>query len=152
VTVNTNSNRNTDTGPGPNPNTNPNNPNIRTHHCTKGIETMKLSTTHRIATLGIAAAAVTAIGGTVSVAGDDATTCQTWHPRIMVSDAYQHTWNPADVTEGGYQHTWNPADVTEGGYQHTWNPADVTEGGYQHTWNPAGDRSDACVSPTPTTP
>jgi hypothetical protein len=71
---------------------------------------MTRSTIQRIATLGLAAVAVTAIGGTASSASDPATTRQTWHPRIIVSDRYQHTWNPA------------------------------------------GDRSDASLSPSPTTP
>jgi hypothetical protein len=127
---------------------------------------MKLSTTQRIATLGIAAAAVTAIGGTVSSAGDEATTCLSWHPRIIVTDRYQHTWNPDEATEGRYQHTWtpdeaidgryqhtwNPDEAIDGRYQHTWNPDEAIEGRHQHTWNPAGDPSDACVSPSPRTP
>jgi hypothetical protein len=113
---------------------------------------MTRSTTQRIASLVLTAVAVTAIGGTVSSAGDETTTCQIWHPRIIVSGRYQHTWNPDHAVEGRYQHTWNPDDAVEGRYQHTWNPDHAVEGRYQHTWNPAGDRSDACLSPSPTTP
>jgi hypothetical protein len=127
---------------------------------------MTRSITQRIATLGLAAVAVTAIGGNVSSAGDETTTCRTWHSPTLVSSRYQHTWNPADAVDGRHQHTWhpdgaidaqhqqtwNPDDSVEGRYQHTWNPDDAVEGRYQHTWNPAGDRSDACLSPSPTSP
>jgi hypothetical protein len=127
---------------------------------------MSRSITQRIVTLGLAAVAVTAISGTVSGASDEATTCRTWHPDTIVEGQYQHTWNPDDAIDGQYQHTWNPDDATDGGYQHTWNPDDATGGQYQHTWNPddatdgqyqhtlnpAGDRSDACPSPSGSTP
>ena len=69
---------------------------------------MTRSTTQRIATLALAAVAVTAIGGTVSGAGDATPTCQTWHARVIVDDRYQHTWNPDDAIDGRYQHTLNP--------------------------------------------
>ncbi len=124
---------------------------------------MTRSTTQRIATLGLATVAVIAIGGTVSGAGDDATTtCHTWHPRVVVSGR-QHTWNPDNAIDGryqhtlnpddtvdGYEHTLNPDDAVDGRYQHTWNPDDAVDGRYQHTWNP--ERSDACPSPSPTIP
>ena len=99
---------------------------------------MTRSITKRIASLGLAAVAVTAIGGTVSGARDESTTCRTWHPHTIVS--------------GRHQHTWNPDDATDGRHQHTWNPADTVDGRYQHTWNPDSDRSDACASPSRTTP
>ncbi|HWM18385.1 MAG TPA: hypothetical protein VNO51_01765, partial [Ilumatobacteraceae bacterium] len=65
---------------------------------------MTRTITHRIATLGLAAIAVTAVGGTVSSASDEATNCQTWRPRIIVNDRYQHTWNLDDAIGGRYQH------------------------------------------------
>ena len=127
---------------------------------------MKRSTTHRIATLALAAVAVTAIGGTVSSADDDATTRQTWHPSINVSGRYQHTWNPdnavdgrdqhtlnpAGAIDGRYQHTWSPDNTVDGRYQHTWTPDDTIDGHYQHTWNPVGDHSDASLPPPARTP
>jgi hypothetical protein len=128
----------------------------------KGIEPMTRSTIQRIATVGLAAVAMTAFGRTASGAGDEATTCRTWHSRIIVSGRHQHTWNPDAVDDPDQriwnpvevdrqnQHTWNP-DTVDGQNQHTWNP-DVVDGQYQHTWNPAGDRSDACLSPSGTTP
>ena len=69
---------------------------------------MTRSTTQRIATLALAAVAVTAIGGTVSGAGDEAPACQTWHARVIVDDRYQHTWNPDDAIDGRHQHTLEP--------------------------------------------
>jgi hypothetical protein len=127
---------------------------------------MTRSATHRIATLGLAAVAVTAIGGTVSGAGDEATTCQTWHPRVIVSGHNQHTWhpdnaiddrlhhtlNPDVAIDGRFQHAWNPDVEIAGRYQHMLNPDVVIDGGLQHTLNPAGDHSDACPSPSPTIP
>ena len=127
---------------------------------------MTRSTTHRIATLAFAAVAVTAIGGTVSGAGDETPACQTWHARVIVEDRYQHTWNPDDAIDGQHQHTWNPDDAIDGRYQHTWNPDDAIDDRYQHTLNPddaiddryqhtlnpAGDPSDACLAPSVRTP
>ena len=133
---------------------------------TEGIEPMTRSTTQRIAILGLAAVALTTIGGTASGAGDEATTTfQTWHPGVVVSGRYQHTLNPDNAIDGRYQHTLNPAgpiegryqhtfnpDAIEGRYQHTWNPVDAIEGRYQHTWNLAGECSDACPSSIGSTP
>jgi hypothetical protein len=126
---------------------------------------MTRSTTQRIATLGLAAMVVAAIGGTVSGAGDEAATCQIWHPRIIVGGhqhtwnpdnavdgRYQHTLNPDNATGGRYQHTLNPDNATDGRYQHTLNPDDAVDGRYQHTLNPASNRSDACPSPSSRTP
>lgn len=128
----------------------------------KGIEPVRTSTKQRIATLGIAAAAVITLQGTVAGAGNDATTCQTWHPQAIVADQYQHTWNPENLT-AGQQHTWNPEHASSTQHQHSWNPEDVADAyqhilnpqhgpSQQHSWNPSGDEPDVCLGLSPATP
>ena len=90
------------------------------------------STGLRIATVGIAAAAVIAIGGSVSSSSDSAG-CQTWHPQTIVAGRHQHTLHPPQAI-AAVQHSWHPEGATSG--RHTWNPKGATDGRYQHTWNP----------------
>ncbi|MGD9701180.1 MAG: hypothetical protein AB7Q42_23480 [Acidimicrobiia bacterium] len=125
---------------------------------------MKLFTNQLIASLGIAAAAAIAIGGTASSSGADATSCQTWHPQSTVADpnqqtlhpeyplaVHQHTWNPPNAISGQHRHSWNPEHPIGGRHQHMWNPQPLADQ-EQHSWNPVGDHPDDCTLPSPTPP
>ena len=115
------------------------------------------STSLRMAAVGIAAAAVIAISGTVS-SSSDSTACHTWHPQSIAESQHQHilhpqqavtalqfSWNPGGAATGDQvQHSWNPQGAIDGDDQHSWNPRSVA-GPVAHSWNPTADPTDACL-------
>lgn len=120
---------------------------------------MTRSIIHRFATLGLAALALSALGGTVSGAGTAATTCLTWHPdspaatsvdawrpAVPAGHADPHTWNPSMPTGGRDQHPWNPAVPGARSGDRPWHPDELTGRPAPHVWHPHGAPVDDCES------
>lgn len=93
------------------------------------------STIHRVAALGLASLALTAVGGTASGAGVAAPTCLTWQ-RQSGAAAASDAWHPAPPAAHADPHPWNPSAPTDGEQGHPWAPNASSVGAGERPWHP----------------